>query len=527
MPTLQKVLLGIAFVAASPLWLLVALALILWTLMGWACTAPYVRLSVGTWIILVVLFVVAGGFEGQEYDFNTSIRDAVAIEVFVTILYGVGLGSFEGSIKTAKARRLRVLPVPVVFAAFLIAKMVLIQGGATSASLRLVWLWVALFLSVAQYMSAGRWWRDASYEQLANAEAQLMDKYCEVPVKQKIVEGLGTLEVEGQWGEEADKPVLVLVHGWGAGNGFWMFNLGQLSMEFRVLSVELYGCGRSDRKPFKPRDREEGVRLLVDALERWVSTMGLRRFVLGGHSLGAMVAAHFAMRHPTSLIKLMLLSPAGVGRKESRAEDPAAEGEANNASKSLGVRVYEALWHNSITPMDLSRWLGPFGPKLIKWIVSRRFSRSPKTAIVKTVDQELLSNYIYQNWVRPASGERALFLMMDAWLFAYTPLQDILYFGEKGITCPLTIIYGSPSRDWMNAEHGQALAKEIVSQGGRAEVYSVPDAGHTLMVDNPGEFNQLFMEAFRDAFPRGVSGRGSIWADLDTEADLDARISKR
>ncbi|CAM9971288.1 unnamed protein product, partial [Choristocarpus tenellus] len=49
----------------------------------------------------------------------------------------------------------------------------------------------------------------------------------------------------------------VLVHGWAAGNAFWMFNIADFSKEFRVFCVELAGCGRSDREPFHVKKREE------------------------------------------------------------------------------------------------------------------------------------------------------------------------------------------------------------------------------------------------------------------------------
>lgn len=52
----------------------------------------------------------------------------------------------------------------------------------------------------------------------------------------------------------------VLVHGYAAGNGFWMFVLKELSAHFRVVCVEMYGCGRSDRLPFNAKGPAETVR---------------------------------------------------------------------------------------------------------------------------------------------------------------------------------------------------------------------------------------------------------------------------
>lgn len=52
----------------------------------------------------------------------------------------------------------------------------------------------------------------------------------------------------------------VLVHGYAAGNGFWMFVLKELSKHFRVACVEMYGCGRSERLPFNAKSPAETVR---------------------------------------------------------------------------------------------------------------------------------------------------------------------------------------------------------------------------------------------------------------------------
>lgn len=57
--------------------------------------------------------------------------------------------------------------------------------------------------------------------------------------------------------------VQVLVHGYAAGNAFWMFVLKDLAAHFRVVCVEMYGCGRSDRLPFNAKGPAATVRSRV------------------------------------------------------------------------------------------------------------------------------------------------------------------------------------------------------------------------------------------------------------------------
>ena len=52
----------------------------------------------------------------------------------------------------------------------------------------------------------------------------------------------------------------MLVHGYAAGNAFWMFVLKDLAAHFRVVCVEMYGCGRSDRLPFNAKGPAATVR---------------------------------------------------------------------------------------------------------------------------------------------------------------------------------------------------------------------------------------------------------------------------
>lgn len=67
-----------------------------------------------------------------------------------------------------------------------------------------------------------------------------------------------------------------MVHGWAAGNAHWMFVLKRLSAHFRVFCVETYGCGRSERLPFRAKTALEtvrGNRFEVTPISPWGSTV--------------------------------------------------------------------------------------------------------------------------------------------------------------------------------------------------------------------------------------------------------------
>ena len=103
---------------------------------------------------------------------------------------------------------------------------------------------------------------------------------------------------------------LVLLHGFGAGFLQFYKNLDHLHEERRLLALDLPGFGRSTRVSFTPR-AEEVEEEMVAHLETWRRVMGLERFILLGHSLGAFFACSYAIRHPNRVHHLILVDPWG------------------------------------------------------------------------------------------------------------------------------------------------------------------------------------------------------------------------
>lgn len=120
-------------------------------------------------------------------------------------------------------------------------------------------------------------------------------------------------------GEEADQH-LVMLHGYGAGLGFFYKNFEPLSRlrGWQLHALDMLGMGRSTRPPFriKAKGREEAIReaedWFVDALEEWRIKRKIDRFTLLGHSLGGYMAVSYALKYPGHLNKLILASPVGI-----------------------------------------------------------------------------------------------------------------------------------------------------------------------------------------------------------------------
>lgn len=106
-------------------------------------------------------------------------------------------------------------------------------------------------------------------------------------------------------GAPRDAPPHLLVHPMGAGSWSWMDVIRPLSAHGAVYAPDLPGAGRS-----RPIDRhagraEHGVHVLAGLCQ----TLDLEPVVLHGHSMGALVGALFAARHPERVARLVLTGP--------------------------------------------------------------------------------------------------------------------------------------------------------------------------------------------------------------------------
>lgn len=316
---------------------------------------------------------------------------------------------------------------------------------------------------------------------------------------------------------------LVMLHGYGAGLGFFYRNFESLSRAegWKVYALDLLGMGRSSRPNFRinAKDKEgkiqEAESWFVDALEEWRLKRGLDKFTLVGHSLGGYLAVAYALKYPGHLNKLILASPVGIPEDPNAVNedmpDPqdssmaneftqdAAEtrdgvkpstGDNNNfmnqrkkneAAKQPQKRRLPGwlyyLWEaNMISPFTFVRWSGPFGPRLVSGWTSRRFSALPEE------EAQALHDYSYALFRQRGSSEYALAYLLAPGAFARSPMiRRIQGVGRQWIQphaaptadadtpptsdskrengVPIVFMYGE--NDWMDVAGGFAAEEKI------------------------------------------------------------------
>ncbi|KIY67368.1 alpha/beta-hydrolase [Cylindrobasidium torrendii FP15055 ss-10] len=319
-------------------------------------------------------------------------------------------------------------------------------------------------------------------------------------------------------------PPAVLLHGYGAGLGFFFHNYLPLSQwasrrSTSVYAVDWLGMGRSARPPFSiksPRSDTaarvaEAESFFIDALEEWRGVQGLERMTLIGHSLGAYFSLAYALKYPERVARLVLLSPAGVPRapgstvlsaevdapdgavgrpggmtKEGTEETVRKVEETQNQVKereSRARKLFTYLWEEGWSPFQVVRSAFVWGPMLVGKYSARRF---PGLDEQETRDMHA---YMLNITLAKGSGEYCISHILAPGAHARMPMVDRV----KDIKVPVTFVYGD--HDWMDPEGGRDAVEKMREAGnGEGRMYVVGNAGHHLYIDNPKLVNDLLVK---------------------------------
>ena len=158
--------------------------------------------------------------------------------------------------------------------------------------------------------------------------------------------------------EQGTGTPLVLLHGVGSAARSWKHQLDALSRNLRVIAWDAPGYGSSTALALA----EPGAEDYAVALQDFLAALGVDRFHLVGHSLGCVMAARYARRHPERILSLTLASIA-----TGHAQLPAAEREKLRAGRLDDVA---ALGPRGMAEKRGPRLLGPHAtPENVRAVV--------------------------------------------------------------------------------------------------------------------------------------------------------------
>ena len=100
-------------------------------------------------------------------------------------------------------------------------------------------------------------------------------------------------------------PAIVFLHYWGGSSRTWGPVMEGLSKGSRCIAIDFRGWGRSSKEA-----KDYGLETLADDVAGIVDELGLKEFLIVGHSMGGKVAQLVAARRPAGLKGLILVAPA-------------------------------------------------------------------------------------------------------------------------------------------------------------------------------------------------------------------------
>jgi len=386
------------------------------------------------------------------------------------------------------------------------------------------------------------WWQKLRWRPTSHAEALVDErnliKLADCPLESKDI-SFGTSRhdylhtiIGGQTNESS--PRLVYIPGYGAGSGFLFRAYQGLTAGFRTFAVDPLGTGLSGRPRFTAKTTAEAEAFFIHSLEKWREAAGIDKMILLGHSMGGYISAAYALQYPERVQHLIMVCPAGVGR---RPKDWTLPEQLQNPWSVRGqlYRMAVAAWNGGLTPGAMIRAGGPLGRRVVEGYTRNRFKRHGHHLTEEEV--AAFEKYMYHVVAAPGSGEFALNKILEPFAYPRAPLEDRMH----ELKVPVTFIYGS--HDWMDPKAAARVCDSLENEQTRVErsaslatrtratntagtagnilnttsafsekkknvlaakdrkVLFTPNAGHYPFMDQPGAFIENIIEACEEYLP--------------------------
>ena len=252
---------------------------------------------------------------------------------------------------------------------------------------------------------------------------------------------LPSIEINGlriAFERAGEGPPLVLVHGAVSDRRVWKLQIDALADEFTVLAWDAPGCGESDDPP-------ESFRLpdYADALANLVAALDLRPAHVLGHSFGGALALELALRHPSTVAKLLI-----------------AGGYAGWAG-SLPAEEVERRLNFALEVAD--RLPGGFEPTSMPGLFSE-----------KMPDEAVRALTTIMSGIRPAATRSMAHALAEA------DLREAL----PSIRAPTMLIYGTADE-----RSPPSVARDLHRSIPSSQLTMLAGLGHESALEDPARFN--------------------------------------
>jgi pimeloyl-ACP methyl ester carboxylesterase len=261
-----------------------------------------------------------------------------------------------------------------------------------------------------------------------------------------------------------DGVPLLLLHGFGNEAHIWDDFAPAVAPYYRTVAMDHRGHGDSDWDS----ERRYGVEFMVRDVEAVSESLGIDRLVVIGHSLGGRIATLFASRQVERMAGLVLvdIGPDLDARGTTRIQ---MEVGANPTPRFGSVEEYARA---------LTLAYPEAQPPAIERMARHGLRRCEDGRWELKMDPAL------RGAVRPDADDRH----GDDELAETSP--EAQWAALARITCPTLVVRGAAS-DILSPDTADKMVDEVLADGRLAVV---PQAGHSLMTDNPEGFEEALSE---------------------------------
>ncbi len=266
-------------------------------------------------------------------------------------------------------------------------------------------------------------------------------------------------------------PTLCLLHGFGGSARNWRPQMRALRTRARVAAFDVRGHARSEAPG---EESAYAPACFVDDVGRVLDTLGVPRqprvrrdaAVVGGLSMGAGIAARFAIAHPERVRGLVLAAPA-----------PGARGAGDADAGAARQRDWALAFADAIERDGLEA-------------AGTRYAWGPESGLDPAAAQMVRLGFLEHAPHAIASTLRRLLAQQPGW----REFADAL----RPHRLPLLVVVGA--RDRVSREASEQLAAALPD----TMLVVVPDAGHVVNLEARAPVSEALAH-FLDALPDGAT----------------------
>jgi pimeloyl-ACP methyl ester carboxylesterase len=246
---------------------------------------------------------------------------------------------------------------------------------------------------------------------------------------------------------------IVFIHGLGSNMLAWKKNIEVLKDDFRCITIDLPGYGKSSKNPHSGL-----MSFYADKVMEFVDKLNLGKVTLAGHSMGGQISMVASLSYPDKIENIILVDPAGFEQ----------------------FHAGQRMWFKEVMTPDLVRSTTLEG---IETNLATNFYNLPKDAQFM-IDDRIAIRTAKDFDFYCLAVSRSVAGMVDE------PVYDKL----EEIKTPVLVFFGEndnliPNR-YLNPGKTSTIAKDGASKIKDAKLVMVPKCGHFMMFEKPQTFNE-------------------------------------